>query len=38
MTVQARATGRFPVEIHGEGGSGGGHQHKPLFTLEVYPD
>ena len=36
MTFEARATGRFPVEIHGDGGSGG-HQHKPLFFLEVHP-
>lgn len=40
MRVQARATGRFPVEIHGQRGSGGGHSHghKTIFHLEVYPD
>ncbi len=36
MRVQARATGRFPVEVHGPGGSGRGHQ--TIFHLEVYPD
>lgn len=40
MKVQAHATGRFPVEIHGERKSSGGHGHghKPVFYLEVYPD
>jgi hypothetical protein len=41
MKIVARATGRFPVEVHGESGaSGGGHSHghKALFHLEVYPD
>lgn len=38
MSIRARATGRFPVEIHGQGGSGGGHGHKTIFHLEVYPD
>lgn len=40
MKIHARATGRFPVEVHGQGGSGGGHSHghKTLFHLEVYPD
>jgi hypothetical protein len=38
MKIQARATGRFPVEIHGQGTAGGGHGHKTLFHLEVYPD
>ena len=36
MKIRAHATGRFPVEIHGQGGSG--HGHKALFHLEVYPD
>ena len=38
MKIRARATGRFPVEIHGQGDSGGGHGHKTIFHLEVYPD
>jgi hypothetical protein len=38
MRIRAHATGRFPVEIHGQGSSGGGHSHKPIFHLEVYPD
>jgi hypothetical protein len=40
MTIQARATGRFPVEIHAERGAGGGHAHghRTIFHLEVYPD
>ena len=37
MKVQARASGRFPVEKHGQAGVGG-HGHAPLFHLEVYPD
>jgi FtsP/CotA-like multicopper oxidase with cupredoxin domain len=38
MKIVARATGRFPVEIHGQSGSSGGHGHKDLLHLEVYPD
>lgn len=39
MKIRARATGRFPVEIHGQGDSGSGsHGHKSIFHLEVYPD
>lgn len=37
MKVEARATGRFPLEKHGQAGVGG-HGHAPLFHLEVYPD
>lgn len=37
MMVHARATGRFPVEVHVQGARGG-HAHKPLFHLEVYPE
>jgi hypothetical protein len=37
MRIRARATGRFPVEIHGQRESGG-HGHKAIFYLEVYPD
>jgi hypothetical protein len=37
MAVHARATGRFPVEVH-VAGARGGHTHKPLFHLEVYPE
>ena len=38
MKVAARATGRFPVEIHGQRGSGGHHEDRAIFHLEVYPD
>jgi hypothetical protein len=38
MKIRARATGRFPVEMHGQGDSGSGHSHKTIFHLEVYPD
>jgi hypothetical protein len=38
MKFVARATGRFPVEAHGKAASSGGHSHKALFHLEVYPD
>lgn len=40
MKIRARATGRFPVEAHGQDGPGGGHSHghQTLFHLEVYPD
>jgi hypothetical protein len=40
MKIVARATGRFPVEVHGQSGSSGGHGHghKTLFHLEVHPD
>jgi hypothetical protein len=37
MKMEARATGRFPVEVH-KPGARGGHAHKPLFHLEVYPE
>jgi hypothetical protein len=37
MKVSARATGRFPVEVHVVGARGG-HAHKPIFHLEVYPE
>lgn len=40
MKIHARATGRFPVEIHGPGEPAGAHSHgqKTVFHLEVYPD
>jgi heme/copper-type cytochrome/quinol oxidase subunit 2 len=37
ITFMANATGRFPVTSHGFGGEGG-HGHKALLYLEVYPD
>jgi hypothetical protein len=37
MTIHARATGRFPVAVHGQRGTGG-HGHHTIFHLEVYPD
>jgi hypothetical protein len=35
----AYATGRFPIHIHEQGASAGGHAHEdlPLATIEVYP-
>ena len=35
MRVDAKATGRFPITLHGL--EGGGHSHKPLAYLEVHP-
>jgi len=37
MSIDARATGRFPVEVHTDEKSQGGHGHAALFHLEVYP-
>jgi hypothetical protein len=39
MTFTARATGRFPVNIHGGSAGAGGHSHQetPLVLIEVYP-
>jgi hypothetical protein len=39
MTFSARATGRFPVEIHTSttGSSGHAHGEAPLVQIEVYP-
>lgn len=37
MKIHARATGRFPVAIHGHRGAGG-HSHSTLFHLEVHPN
>jgi hypothetical protein len=39
MKIRARATGRFPVEIHGQSESGGhSHDHRTIFHLDVYPE
>ena len=39
MKIRTRATGRFPVEIHGQDESGGhSHGHRTIFHLDVYPD
>ena len=35
ISFTARATGRFPVEVHGAGGKGGSEE--PLVYVEVYP-
>jgi hypothetical protein len=35
MSFEARATGRFPIEVHGAGGKGGSEE--PLVYVEVYP-
>jgi len=37
MMFDARATGRFPVEVHSHEKDKGGHGHAALFHLEVYP-
>src|SRR5215831_10467661 len=38
LTFTARATGRFPVNLHGSGAEAGGHGHEDtLVTIEVYP-
>lgn len=37
MKLHARATGRFPVEVHGQRGAGS-HGHSTVFHLEVHPD
>lgn len=37
MKLDARATGRFPVEVHTDDKDKGGHGHAALFHLEVYP-
>ena len=37
MKLDARATGRFPVEVHTHERDKGGHGHAALFHLEVYP-
>ena len=39
MTFSARATGRFPVEIHTSNTGAAGHAHgeAPLVQIEVYP-
>ena len=34
MSFTANATGRFPIEIHGQGGA---HEGAPLAIIEVYP-
>ena len=39
LVFTAYATGRFPIHIHEQGASTGGHAHEdaPLATIEVYP-
>jgi len=39
LSFTARATGRFPIEIHGPGAraGGGAHEEEPLAVIEVYP-
>ena len=38
MAFEARATGRFPIQTHGQNAAQGGHHHGPaLVYLEVYP-
>ena len=38
LTFTARATGRFPVNLHGTGTETAGHGHEDtLVTIEVYP-
>ena len=39
LAFTAYATGRFPIHVHAQGASAGGHTHEdaPLATIEVYP-
>ena len=37
VTFLANATGRFPITSHGFGDEGG-HGHKALLYIEIYPD
>ena len=39
LTFTARATGRFPLHVHGAAERSGSHAHEepPLATIEVYP-
>jgi hypothetical protein len=39
LTFTARATGRFPLHVHGPAERSGSHAHEepPLVTIEVYP-
>jgi hypothetical protein len=38
LTFTARATGRFPVNLHGNGAAAGSHGHEDtLVSIEVYP-
>jgi hypothetical protein len=38
ISFTARATGRFPVHLHGANQPGGhGHEERPLAYVEVYP-
>jgi hypothetical protein len=37
VTITARATGRFPIHLHGPAEAAGGHGPDDLATLEVYP-
>jgi len=38
LTFAARATGRFPVNLHGSAAETAGHGHEDtLVTIEVYP-
>jgi translation initiation factor IF-1 len=37
ITLTARATGRFPIHLHGPAEAAGGHDHDDIVTLEVYP-
>jgi hypothetical protein len=38
LEFTARATGRFPVHLHGGGAGSAGHGHESaLVTIEVYP-
>ena len=37
LKFTAYATGRFPIEIHGQAAGGGAHEEEPLAVIEVYP-
>jgi hypothetical protein len=36
LSFTAYATGRFPIEIHGQG-TGSAHEDAPLALIEIYP-
>ncbi|SRR5712692_9175174 len=37
LSFTAYAAGRFPIETHAKGATGGAHEGEPLAVIEVYP-
>jgi hypothetical protein len=37
LAFTAKATGRFPIEIHAQGTGGAAHEDAPFAIIEVYP-